>query len=278
MARWLCAAFLGCAALLGQPQAKAVECFQNLPLGSPVPDVELPAANGGSGRLLGLPRQHKASVFLFFRPGQANSRAVLEELGRMVPAFAGKPVHWCAVVSSNQPMAQAQEDFAEAKLAIPLLVDKDEALAARIGVVLHPVIGVADGEGKLAMYHPYRAVSYGVRLRAMLQFLLGEIPKQELDAVTDPAPPMYGGGSAKALRHLRLAERLYEGKRAATALAELEKCIKLDPDLAAAHALLAEIIAAEKGCAAAKVPLELALKLDPANPRALGIRNRCQGN
>ena len=178
-------------------------------------------------------------------------------------------------MGSSHPLSQAKEDFREAKLDLPFLIDEKEALAAQLGVVLHPVAGVTDEQHRMVFHHPYRAVSWGVRLKTMIRFQLGEIPKQELDSVLDPAPPVYGGGSAKALLHLHLAERLYAGKKLSLALAELEKCMKLDPDLAAAHSLLAQIAVEEKDCAAGRAALQTALKLDPKDPRALELKKRC---
>jgi hypothetical protein len=56
--------------------------------------------------------------------------------------LAGKPVHWCAVVSDRVPQAEVEAEVQTTGFQMPVLIDRGDALYGKLGVILHPVIGI----------------------------------------------------------------------------------------------------------------------------------------
>src|SRR6266540_5771607 len=137
--------------------------FANVALGEPVENADLPTLDGGRAALLS--RKALANVFIFFRPEQDHSLATLKAMADCEREFADKPVHWVAVVSSRFDPQGVREFVREAGIRMPVLVDQGDELYGRLGVRLHPVIGIADGQLKLLAYEPFHKINYCDRIR-----------------------------------------------------------------------------------------------------------------
>ena len=66
-------------------------------------------------------------------------------------------------------------------MKITTLQDKGNALYGKLGVVLHPVIGVTNKKHELTLYFPFRATNFGNELKTRLRHMLGEIDDAKLD-------------------------------------------------------------------------------------------------
>jgi hypothetical protein len=178
MNAWLWLMALGI--LLGAPESRA---FVHARIGSVIENMEMKALAGGAQPLLS---NATANVFIFFKPGQANSRRALASLAACQKELAGKSIRWVAVVSDRFSKLVVEKEVKAAGISMPILVDAADALYGRLGVVLCPVVGIADQDHKLAAYEPFRKVNFQEILRARIRFLLQEIDARELERVIKP--------------------------------------------------------------------------------------------
>ena len=132
--------------------------FANVPIGAVVENVSLPALGGGEQNLLS---DTNVSVFIFLKPGQEHSNQALVEIAECEKELAGKPVHWCAIVSDRVPRAEVEAEVQATGITMPVLIDQGDALYGKFGVVLHPVVGITDPDRRLVAYQPFAKVNYG---------------------------------------------------------------------------------------------------------------------
>jgi len=247
-----------------------------LDVGQIIEDEELPTLAGGRAHLLG---KGQANVFVFFRHGHEHSTDALRQMAACEKELAGKPVHWVAVVSGSAPAAEVSAMVREIGIRMPVLVDEGDALYSRLGVRLHPLVGVADGSRKLVAWQPYLRLNYCEVIKARVRFLLGELTQAQLDAVISPPRATMPGAHASSVakRDINLGRRQLAQKWLDKALASARKAVERDPGLPAAHAFLGQVLAAQGDCPEATKAFDRALALDPADAEALAGRKECAG-
>ena len=101
--RW--PAHLAAAAMFWSLSALA---FANVPLARWSENVSLPALAGGEETLLS---NTNVSVFIFIKPGLEHSNHALVQVADCEQELAGKPVHWCAIVSDRIPRPKWRRRF-----------------------------------------------------------------------------------------------------------------------------------------------------------------------
>lgn len=261
-----------CAAVAAALHPCAAAAFRELPIGAPLRDRDMPTVDGGKAPLLGSAR---ASVFAFFRPGQDHSLETLRQLAQLERELAGKPVRFVAIASDRHAAAEVKEVVREAGVKMPVLVDVGDALYGELGVSLHPVVGIADAQHRLAAYEHFRKVNQLDILRGRIQLLLGEIGEAEMQRLVSPERASDGDAHAVASRRLHLGRALLERGHAAQAEESARRSVAADPGFAAAHALLGDALAAQGRCADARAAFAEALRLDPRDAAARAGRERC---
>ncbi|BDG02694.1 thioredoxin domain-containing protein [Anaeromyxobacter oryzae] len=261
---------LGVLAFVARPLP--VRGFSNVAVGDVVDDAELRTLDGGKHHLVA--SGAKANVLLFFRPQQEHSLDTLRDMAACEKAFAGKPVHWVAVVSSSWTTEEIRGAIAGTGIRMPVLLDEGDALYGRLGVRLHPVIGILDARRRLVAYEPFRQINYCDRVKARIQLLLGEIGEAEFAKVDAPEPSTTRTDDGVARRHLNYARTLVRIQKLDRALEEVRKSLALVPS-AAAYALQGEILAAQGKCPDALRAFDVALKMEPANAVAVEGRKSC---
>ncbi|MBK9516410.1 MAG: tetratricopeptide repeat protein [Anaeromyxobacter sp.] len=271
--RRLPAACLVGVALVGAAWPGAAAAFSNVREGELLENPTLPTLDGGRAALLS--GAVTASVFVFFRPQQEHSLDALRELELVRRELAGRPLRFVAVVSGSWPADEVRAAVRAAGLDWPVLVDRDDALYGRLGVRLHPVVGIADRGLRLSSYEHFRQINFRQIVLTRLQVLLGEASPADMARVLDPPRATTGSPEAEARRHLNLARALWRRHNGAQALEYLARSLAAAPS-APAHALRGEVLAAQGRCAQARPAFEAALKIDPAEAVALSGRAACQ--
>lgn len=274
-ARVVAAALLaaaGGAAAAAPGQGAAAELDRRVQIGDRVDDVELDTIDGGRAHLL--QKGMAANVFVFFRPEQEHSMDALTDMARCEKEFERRPVRWVGVVSDSWPTSTVKAVVKQAGIRMQVLVDAGDALYGKLGIRLHPVIGIVDRNGKLAAFEPFRQINYCDRIRVRIQLLLGDATADDVARVDEPPPtPLPHSDQGVSRRHVNFARRLHDLKQDDQALAELQKAIGLAPS-AAAWALRGEILAGRGKCPEATQAFEAALRLEPANAAALEAKKR----
>jgi len=239
--------------------------FLRADVGDVIANVELPALSGDKQSLLG---DATVNVFVFFKPGQDHSRTTLTQLVECEKEFAGKSVHWVAVVSDRFKPADIQAEVKETGLSMPVLIDTGDELYGRLGVALCPNIGITDNRHKLVADLPFAKVNYATVIRGHIRHQLKEISDAELQKILSPPAATQGGDAELARRRLKYAEKLFQAGQQEKALENVQTSLEKDPNLAAAHALKGRILSAQGRREEALKSFDEALKLDPSNEAA----------
>jgi tetratricopeptide (TPR) repeat protein len=261
------------AALLGAVWPGAGLAFANVGLGATLDNPTLPVLGGGRAELLS--RQVVANLFVFFRPHQEHSLGGLRQLEAIRQQLAGKAVRFVAVVSDAWPAEEVRQAAEAAGLGFPVLVDVGDALYGKLGVRLHPVVGIADRSLRLVAYEHFRKINFGEIVLARLRVVLGELKEADMARVLEPEKATTGSPEAEARRFVNLARALWKRKNAPKALEATRRSLEAAPS-AAAYALQGEILAAGGDCRGALPSFEAALKIAPADAVALQGRLGCQ--
>jgi tetratricopeptide (TPR) repeat protein len=244
------------------PAARA-EAFREAAIGTPIKNRKLPTIDGKAENLLG---SAKANVFVFFRSEHDHSEQALKQLAVLEKEFAAKPVRFVAVVSSEDDRAAVAAMARGAGVRMPVLVDDKDALYGELGVVLHPSIGIADAQHRLAQYQPFRKLNLLDATRGRIQVVLGEMTEAQLALVLDPpANPIKVN---RALARLNLARKLLQAGAVEMALQSARTAVGMEPAHAENHAVLAEALARGGSCDEAAREAAEARRLDPAAPAA----------
>jgi tetratricopeptide (TPR) repeat protein len=252
--------------------------FASVAVGDVIENPELPTLDGS--RHFFLSRKHLANVFIFFRPNQDHSLETLRAMAKCEKEFATRSVHWVAVVSSSWDAEEVRAVVRESGIAMPVLVDKDDELYGRLGVRLHPVIGVANEKLELIAYEPFHKINYCDRIRGKIRYALHEIDLAEVYRTEHPPKALFPNEIKGAVehRHVRMGENYLRAKQYDRALAEAQGVLEKSPSYAPAQALLGDALAAQGKCGEAAKAWELARKLDPkSGPGAEGKLSACAG-
>ncbi len=249
--------------------------FARAELGSVVENADLPTIDGGRASLLS--KRALANVLVFFRPDQEHSVSTLRQLVECEKKFEGKPVHWVAIVSDSYPVDQVTAVVKDTGIHMPVVRDEGDALYGKLGVRLHPVVGIVDAHQKLVAFEPFHKLDYCALVTARIQYVLGEINDQQLQAVLSPPRATQGGDVQVARRHVKLGEMMLKSGNFPSAEENARKALEKDPKSAGAYALLGNAQSGQGKCPDALKSFEEALKLDPQNAAAVNGKVKCAG-
>ena len=244
--------------------------------GEKIQDVELRTLAGGKAHLLSATA--RANVFVFFRTGQERSTDALLQMAACEKELAGKPVYWAAVVSGSEPTADVQALVAQTGIKMPVLVDDGDVLYDRLGIRLHPMVGIADGRFALSTLEPYRQLEYCEVIKTRIKVLLGEATAADVEKVLNPGRSELPGADPmkKAQRDVNMARRLYEIGQYVDAVKFANRALEMAP-VAHAWTIIGQSQVKLGNCPAAKKAFDQALKLDPFEEKTIAAsRGACR--
>jgi tetratricopeptide (TPR) repeat protein len=268
------AASLGLAAGLPSALAFAEGALSDrrVQVGDTIDDVELRTVDGKREHLLA--KGVVANVVVFFRPQQEHSIDTLKDFAGCEKEFVGKPVRWVGIVSDSWSADEVKSLVAETAVKMPVLFDEGDALYGKLGIRLHPVVGIVDAKRKLAAYEPFREINYCARIAVRVKLLLGEATEEDVARVDNPPKATTRTDSGVARRHLNFARTLMRIGQNDKALAEVEKSLAIEPG-APAFVLQGQLLAALGKCPDAVRAFDAALKIEPANAVAKEGKTGC---
>jgi tetratricopeptide (TPR) repeat protein len=251
----------------------AAEGLAQPPPGTPIVQATRPTLAGPPAQLLG--EKETASVILFFRTGQENSKITLLQMAECEREFKDR-VHWAAVVPAGAPRAEVQQLVSDSGLQAPVLLDDDDKLYGALHVVLHPVVVIVDHDHKLFAFEPFRKINYCIEVRAKLQRILGLISEEELARTLNPERVVVSTDKTKAGRFLKMGEMRLETGEFEKAAESAKKALELDGQAAAGHTLLGRALAGKGDCEAAAKEFAAALALEPKDEKAQAGLKGCE--
>ena len=251
--------------------------FANVEVGQRVENVELATLDGRREMLLS--GKALANVLVFFRPGHERSLDTLKAMAVCEKEFTAKPVRWVAIVSGSHARDELRAFVAESGIHMPVLLDEGDALYGKLGVRLHPVIGIADETGALRDYVPYHRINYCDMIRVRIRYALHEVDLAAVERVDQPPKALFPSAvpGAVAGRRVKLGEMFLESRQWTKAAEQARIAMEKEPGLAAAHVLLGQALAGQGKCRQALPAFDRALKLDPGSASAAEGRRGCEG-
>lgn len=243
--------------------------------GTALENVELKTLAGGKEKLLS--PKAKANVFVFFRTGHDRSLDALKQMATCEKELAGKSIYWTAVVSGSEPIEDVKAVVAQAGIKMPVLIDEGDVLYDRLGIRLHPMVGIADGKLVLAAMEPYRQIEYCEVIKTRIKVLLGEADLASLDKVLNPEKSPLPGSDPmkKAMRDVNMARRLLEIGQLAESVKFAEKALGVAP-VAEAYTVMGKALAKQGKCPEAEKAFAQALALDPKDADAAALKGTCK--
>jgi tetratricopeptide (TPR) repeat protein len=161
---------------------------------------------------------------------------------------------------------------------MPVLVDEGDKLYGRIGVRLHPVVGIADDKGKLLEYVPFHKINYCDMVRVRVRKALHEVDQVAVDKVDHPDKALMPNAvpGAVARRHVKLGEMFLKSKQWEKAAEQGRIAIEKHPEGASGHLLLGRALAGLGRCPEADQAFGEAQRLDPRSPALAEARRACE--
>ncbi len=246
----------------GTPTPEALDGDRRVQVGATIDDAELKTVDGGREHLIA--PGARANVIVFFRSGQERSEDTLKDVAGCQQEFAGKPVRFVGVVSEADSALEVKALVHDLGVKVPVLVDAGDAVYGKLGVRIHPVVLIVDGQRKLVGFEPYRQVNHCDRIRVRIRLALGEATLADVARVDEPPRSDTHSEAGVARRHFNYARLLHEVGDDAKALEEVKKSLAFAPS-AGAYALQGEILAALRRCPEALRAFAAATKLNPAS-------------
>lgn len=264
------------AALLGAIWPLAGVAFANVEVGQRIQGEELPTLDGGRAPLLSA--SALANVLVFFRPDHDRSLATLTAMAACEKEFVGKQVRWVAIVSDSHGRDAVRAAVAGSGIRMPVLLDEGDRLYGRLGVRLHPVVGITDGEGVLLDYVPFHRIHYCDMVRVRIRFALHEVDQAAVERVDHPPRALFPSEvpGAVARRRVHLGESLLASRQWTKAADQARVALASDPTLASAHALLGRALQGQGRCREALPAFDEALRLDPTLAAAAEGKRSCE--
>jgi tetratricopeptide (TPR) repeat protein len=182
------------------------------------------------------------------------------------------------VVSSSAPPDEVKALVSQTGLKMPVLVDEGDVLYDRLGIRLHPMVGIVDAKFTLTALEAYRQIDYCEVLKVRIRMLLGEATQADLDKAVNPEKSPLPGADPmkKAMRDVNMARRLYELGLHEKAIKKAQRALEIAP-VAQAYVVMAKAYAKLGQCADSAQSVEMAAKLQPTNPDLAETRALCTG-
>lgn len=243
--------------------------------GTAIQNVELKTITGGTAKLLS--PKAKANVFVFFRTNQERSLDALKQMAGCEKELAGKPVYWAAIVSGSEPLEDVKAVVAQSGIKMPVLIDEGDVLYDRLGVRLHPMVGIVDAKFVLTAMEPYRQIEYCEVIKTRIKLLLGEANQAALDQLLNPERSDLPGHDLqkKAMRDVNMARRLFEIGQFAESVKFAQRALGVAP-VSEAYSVMGKSYAKLGKCPDAEQAFAKALQLDAKNADAAAGKGTCK--
>lgn len=225
--------FVAVSALVFSAHA-SVLAFRNVDEGQTAPVFTLQDASGkdvslsdGAGNI---------TIVIFFKPDQVFSQSAVAALENIHKKYEKKGVHVIGVMSEMDKQEQLKQLVEKEKITFPVLLDPGRKVYGQWGVFLYPTTGIVDKNGKLAVHVPSYDRKYPQVVEQNVRLLLGEITKEQMDAILNPKQVVQlSEGQKKAERHMMLGRQMVERRMLDKAAAEYAQAVQDDPENAPAR-------------------------------------------
>jgi len=237
------------------------QAFRNLHEGDVAPGFKLQTITGQDVEYAAPPEV--AVVLSFVRIGQDKSEAVMRELARLDPAIMEK-TQILALVTNPQD-GDVAAWVKGLGVTFPVLIDKNEEVYAKYGVMVAPQTAIMSPDGKLKGEVGSHTADFKSLVETKLREVLGMPALEDKSAAVakDLSPER-----KKAVRELQKASVLIKRKMKNKAIPQVKEAVASDPTYIEAQLVLTELLLDEGGpenIAEAEKGVAKAMELEPTN-------------
>lgn len=207
--------------------------LRNVKVGEKMPEFSLPVLNGGT--LTYKHNQGRVLVFVFLPTSQSRIERAITDMDAVVEDIRENTKQFDSVGVISGPRAK---EFAEShkngsKLAFPILLDDNFELWGKLGVIAAPTILIVGKDDTIRWIKAGYGYDFVPVVRAHLMQALGLAPEASVEEAQQVKAVTNDTVEARIQRHLQMARMLEEKGRIESAISELQKASKLDPNSSA---------------------------------------------
>jgi tetratricopeptide (TPR) repeat protein len=187
----------------------------------------------------------RVTVLAFLAAHQKRSERALDDLAEIMSDLRKDehPVELLALISGGEGLEYFRR--VRKKLpapAPPMLIDANDLLWGRLGVVVTPTIIIIDQEGAIAWIRAGHGYDFASETRARLNLALGVVEEPQSDDDGRVRTLTNDSARDRAKRHLRMGQILARKGAVELGIAELRKAQALTPNVAAIRLELARLL------------------------------------
>ena len=197
----------------------------------PMPEFSLPDTNGiqfsykyGSGRVLAV---------TVLSVTQKRSKLAIEDVEEILKRFREKKVadfDFVGVINSKSKEEFQQWRKVKEKLSFPILLDPNHQLWGTLGIVAMPTVVIVDKDDKISWIKSGYGYDFAPALKSHLGVALGIVTKKNVAKSSEVRTVNNTSDDARMKRHLRMGRMLKGKGRIKSAIMEMQKAEKLDPN------------------------------------------------
>jgi tetratricopeptide (TPR) repeat protein len=237
------------------------QAFRHLNEGDVAPGFKLKTVSGQEVEYAAPPEV--AVVLSFVRMGQEKSEAVMRELARLDPKVLEKSQVLALVTNPQEGDVAAW--VKNLGVTFPVLVDQNEEVYSKYGVMVAPQTAIMAPDGKLRGEVGGHTADFKSSVEDKLRELLGMEKVEDKSAAVAKDLPLE---RKKAMRELQDAKVKVKRKMKAKAIPQAKEAVASDDTYVEAHVFYANLLLDEGGpenLAEAEKQLNRAAELEPAN-------------
>ncbi|UCD75472.1 MAG: tetratricopeptide repeat protein [Phycisphaerales bacterium] len=191
-------------------------------------------------------RPDRVTVLAFLAAYQKRSERALDDLVKLVSELRRleQPVDLLVVISGGEGIEYFRKKRDGLSLEAPMLIDADDVLWGRLGVVVTPTTILADREGAIRWIRAGHGYDFATDAQAGLNLALGIGAAPESDDIEPVRSLTNDSAEDRARRHARMGQILARKGEVESGIAELRKAEALTPNVIDVQLELASLLCA----------------------------------
>ena len=211
---------------------------RNLKIGAPLTSLFAPNTSGKAGIYESEKLAGRPTAIVFWRPNHKFSLEVLRDIQSIAQNIEPSKFAILVVDTERSTRKDLETALAGEKVSVPILLDPDRMLYAKVGVVVSPTTLLFDAKGKLRFIVAGHPQLFPQIVETRLRFLLGDIDEEAMAEQIKPTIIEMKSDWISAWRTYNLGKQLQmEGARDEAA-SVYKRAIAQYPAITEAHCAL----------------------------------------
>ncbi|UCH81048.1 MAG: redoxin domain-containing protein [Nitrospiraceae bacterium] len=207
-----------------------------VPYGKTAPDFTLQNIEGADVSLKDF--KDEVIAIIYWEVDHDYSYRALEDYRDIFRIYKRRGVQFIGIAADTGNQNKVSEAVTHLNIRFPVLLDSSRSVLGSYGIRVYPTTLLIDRKGKLVYAIPGHPVLYISMLDGYLQYILGDIPKEEIKAITSPQKTEADESELMAGRNYNLALKFSEAGLVNRAMKTAETAVRYKPDMIKARNLL----------------------------------------